>query len=586
VALPQFPGQAPSSVILDNSKGLAAGWSSLLAPNFSSALRYGFTRAGHEETGAQDAPFVSFRGISTLGATTTGLTAIVPVHQVEEDLFWSKRQHEIRFGGVVRLIRNRTVDFKPSFPSGSVVFGWLLDAGASVQPPDVGAAFRPAFRTAAIDLLGPVTYTNVTYNYTTSGQLLPFGTPKPRTFGQEEYNAYAADTWRVSKALTITAGLLYSLAPPVYETHGYQVSPMTNLGEWFATRAMLADTGRSQALAGPLSFALANSAAGRPLYESQNRNFSPRLAIAWSPQASSGLSKLLFGGPGKTSVRAGGGIFYDLFGMSLARSFDSSAPGLSREFQSSPTSLSAAARFTGYHQIPAGSLPPAPPGGFPYTPPATGDYSFALASSIDQNIKQPYAINLNFSIGREFDGGLFVQGSYVGRLSRRSLLITDLTQPTNLRDPKSGITYWQAVNELAAAARAGQPTSQIKPNAFWEQLYPQFQSQGLTATQAVYEQVITSFPTDITTGLALIDEFCLPGCGALGPNAMFNAQYAALYAYRSLGSGSFHSMQISVRKRFSGGLLFDLNYSLARSIDLTSAAENEFPRLGTGENAR
>ena len=53
-------------------------------------------------------------------------------------------------------------------------------------------------------------------------------------------------------------------------------------------------------------------------------------------------------------------------------------------------------------------------------------------------------MNMDFSIGREFKGGFFVQGSYVGRLSRRSLISDDIAMPTNLKDSKSGMTYFQA----------------------------------------------------------------------------------------------------------------------------------------------
>ena len=57
---------------------------------------------------------------------------------------------------------------------------------------------------------------------------------------------------------------------------------------------------------------------------------------------------------------------------------------------------------------------------------------------------------------------------------------------------------------------------------------------------------------------------------------MFNAQYASLFAYRSLGKGNYHAMQWVVRKKFSSGLQFDLNYTWAKSIDLTSSAESDF----------
>ncbi|MGL1622412.1 hypothetical protein ACSTG8_23405, partial [Vibrio parahaemolyticus] len=67
-------------------------------------------------------------------------------------------------------------------------------------------------------------------------------------------------------------------------------------------------------------------------------------------------------------------------------------------------------------------------------------------------------------------------------------------------------TYWQAVNELAAASRANVPTSQIKPNPFWEHFFPGWAGGGLSATQAIYENELKYYPTDITSALLDLDE--------------------------------------------------------------------------------
>ena len=572
--VPQFPGQSSATSGLDHSKGLATGLTSLISSSLVSTFRYGLTRYGHEDTGVQNAPYVSFRGLSTLNATTTGLTRIIPVHQFSEDLAWTKGKHDVRFGGVARIIRNKSTNFETAYPSGQTTYSYLAGTGASLKPADLSSSFSTSYRAAAVNLLGPVDFATATYNYDLQGNVQAFGTPVKRTYGAEEYELYATDTWRMKKSFTVTYGLRYSLAPPIYETNGYQVSPTIDLGNWFYQRGNLANAGQSQALAGPVSFILASSPGGKPLYETQKKNFSPRLAMSYSPQGDSGLTKALFGGPGKTSIRAGFGMFYDLFGMSIMRNFDSSAPGLSTNLQTpASANLATQPRFSGYNVIPAGVIPGAPKGGFPYTAPSDPDTGFAIANSIDQHIKQPYTMNMNLSIGREFGKGWFLQGSYVGRLSRRSIGITDLAQPTNIKDPKSGQTYFDAVNALAYQSRQGTLTSAIKAQPFFENFFSKYAGGGLTATQQIYDQELSSYPTDITSALLDIDELC-DVCSNGGPNSMFNAQYASLFAYRSVGKGYYHSMQWSVRKRL-GGLLFDLNYTLAKSIDLTSSAESD-----------
>jgi hypothetical protein len=56
---------------------------------------------------------------------------------------------------------------------------------------------------------------------------------------------------------------------------------------------------------------------------------------------------------------------------------------------------------------------------------------------------------------------------------------------------------------------------------------------------------------------------------------MYNAQYVALTAFRTIGSGNYHAFQTTLRKRFSGGVQFDLNYTLSKCIDLGSTRESD-----------
>ena len=439
---PQFPGQPASSVTLDNSKGLAAGWISIIKSNLISSFHYGFTREGHQTTGVLSAPYVTLTGIATPDATTTGLTNIIPVHQFSEDLSWNHGRHDIRFGGLARLINNNSINYAGVYPSGSTSEGGLAGVGTSLEPSDLASSFNVSFRTIAVDLLGPVASVTATYHYLLNGQVQPFGSPVTRDFVQNEYEGYVNDNWRVTNHLTVNLGVRYSLAPPVREANGYQVSPTVDLADWFEERGNLANAGLSQTGAPPVSFILANSPGGRPLYDASKTNFSPRIALAYSPEGRSGLSKFFFGGPGQTSIRAGFGTFYDLFGMSLMSELNSDAPGLATQIKTPSTQpLATTPRFENYTTIPATLLPTAPAGGFPYTPATGGQYGFTSTNSIDQDIKQPYTMNSNLSIGRQFAHGIFVQGSYVMRLSRRSLAVEDLATPTNLKDPVSGMTY-------------------------------------------------------------------------------------------------------------------------------------------------
>ncbi len=103
---------------------------------------------------------------------------------------------------------------------------------------------------------------------------------------------------------------------------------------------------------------------------------------------------------------------------------------------------------------------------------ATAPNAFAIINSQDDQLKFPYTMNMNFAVSREFKGGFFVQGAYVSRLARRSLTSEDIAMPTNLRDPSSGMRYFEAATQLALLARANTPTAQVPKIPFWENMFP------------------------------------------------------------------------------------------------------------------
>ena len=567
---PEFPGQPPASVSLDNSKGIAVGYTAALKPNLVSTLRYGFTRYGGETTGVLSGNYAYFRSLAPIYANTTDSVRIIPSHTVSEDLAWVHGSHDIHFGGVARFIFNKSSTLGGTYSDAYGNASWMLNTGKELQPADLASSFRTSETYAMVAVLGLLPEGDAHYNYNVDGSTLASGAPIVRDFRNNEYEWYVGDTWRVTRNFTLTAGLRHSIMPPVYEANGIQTSSIPGLDAWLAQRDGLAMVGAPQSLASPVSYVLANSAQGRSLYPDHLKNFAPRLSVAYSPHAAGGIGKFLFGGEGKTSIRAGWGMFYDLYGQGIAQEYAGSALGFSTSL-SNPAGIQSAItspRYTGFYNIPAGLLPAAPPGGFPQVQPQ----NFQITNSIDPSIKPPYTMNMNFSIGREFGHGWFVQGAYVGRLSRRSLAQRDVAEPTNLKDPKSGQTYFQAAQLLATQNNANVPVASVQKIPFWEDLFPGLAGGGLTATQQAYK-IYGNYAPDYTSALVQIDQACSPSCSIYGPYALFNSQYSALETTSSVGKGAYHAMQWTVRKRMSSSLTLDFNYTLSKSEDLGSSAE-------------
>jgi hypothetical protein len=131
-------------------------------------------------------------------------------------------------------------------------------------------------------------------------------------FGRREF--YAQDTWRIRPNLTLDFGVRYQFFVPPYDRDDrigsfdpalYDRSRIT-----CTTPACTAFTLSSDQLNG-IGIAGTTSRFGRSIVPADKNNFSPRVGVAWSPSFESGFGKFIFGGPTKSVVRAGYGLYYD-----------------------------------------------------------------------------------------------------------------------------------------------------------------------------------------------------------------------------------------------------------------------------------
>ncbi len=597
--LPQFPGEPAASVTLANNKGLAAGSTDVFGPNLVSTFRYGFTRVGNQTTGVLTSNYEWFRGISTPNAVSTGTTRIIPVHNISEDLAWIKGAHSLRFGGTALLISNQSASLSNSYSSASSNPSWLAGSGSDLTGAlNIASGDQVNFEYAAAALIGVEAQGTGAYNYMVDGTVIPPGAPVLRNFTNHEGELYVQDTWKVTHNLTMTYGLRYALQPAVYEANGQQASTNIAFGDWLSQRVNLANQGLSQNSVSPITFIPANSSGGRGIYPN-HYNWQPRIGLAYSPTASDGISKLLFGGPGKTSIRVGAGFYYDMIGQPLAQTFSNTQFGLSSSLSNpaNVTTLSAAPRYTTFYTVPGVLVPPTPKGGLPVTYPSSGSGSFAITNSIDDQLKAPYTMNLDFSVSRDFGHGWFVQGAYVGRLSRHSLIQRDLAEPVDLVDPKSGQDYFTAMSQLGSLLDyQGVTIANLPKIPFFEDMWSTAATGGFTATQ-IWGLDYHGDPTrsikansnagDFTNTLNNADNAANCGkstvlsssgrvsqmaCGIYGPWMIFNPQFSALSANSSLGKSDYHAMQWTIRKNMKG-MVMDLNYTWSKSVDLASTTE-------------
>ena len=109
---------------------------------------------------------------------------------------------------------------------------------------------------------------------------------------------FAQDSWRVKPSLTFNYGLRYEISTPYYDTQNKTETIIPGVQS-------VVFPGAPQGWLVP-----GDPGVPRTLAPIKYNAFSPRLGLAYSPTATDGLLGALFGGPGRTSIRAGFGIYF------------------------------------------------------------------------------------------------------------------------------------------------------------------------------------------------------------------------------------------------------------------------------------
>jgi hypothetical protein len=586
----QFPGQGPSSQLVDNTKGMTFGDTWTISSNLVNDIRYGYIRQGYGQSGVGSGDYVDFRYIATQTAETRSTISIVPVNNIVDNFNWTKGKHSLQFGVNWRLIhQNRSSDAN-SYNSASTNPQWL-DSTEPLDPSTLGTGldmvdggFTESYKIAFANIVGTVPSVTNQYNYQvtspTGGTLLADGAPISRHFSANEYEGYAQDQWRATSALTITFGLRYTVLQTPWETKGQEVTPTTNTDAFYKQRETSAQQG---IIYEPdLSFAPAGKYYNKPgFYAKSKNNFAPRFALAYAANA-------------KTSLRFGAGMYYDHFGEALINVFDQNGEfGLSSS-KTNPAntySIESAPRFTGRRNFPFSNGVGAPNTTFPYTYPEGTEQ---ISWGIDNKLKTPYTEAFDLSVQRELPGGLTLETAYVGRLGRHLLSQLDLAEPTDFVDTQGGGDYYSAGTQLSKLANATGDnqfaTAQTIP--YFEDIFPFmannsaanlydnngnliYSGLGKSATQNIYtdEWAPNMEGLGATTSLSDIDYTCNYGCPVGYVSKFWQPQFDSLFSLSTIGMSYYNALEITLKHANSHGFQGEVSYTFSKSIDFSSDAE-------------
>ncbi len=234
-----------------------------------------------------------------------------------------------------------------------------------------------------------------------------------RGFRTRELDFFFQDTWRVRPNFTLNYGMRYEFKGVPFEVNG-QLSTLVDQDPSSFTPT------------GGFVFKLVgkNSGGTSNLYNDDYNNFAPRFGFNYSPDWSDGFISELTGGPGRTSIRGGYGIFYDrVFGNLFSNA--SGNPPFQRDFTDFPGDF-----VNAVHRPPTQVASPIVNGSFRDFG-FTGDFIFPVIFALPGNnqfqskFANPITQAWNFGFQRQLGNNLLIEADYVGNKGNNLLRVLD-----------------------------------------------------------------------------------------------------------------------------------------------------------------
>jgi hypothetical protein len=320
-------------------------------------------------------PRLGFAGGLTVGFSPNGPTTLINnTFSTTDTVSWTKGRHGLKFGGGYTPYQNNTVyDF---FVNGEFdFFGSDTAVGSGNDLADF--------------ILG------------LPDEYFQFG-EAPSNIRNHNVYGFAQDEWRAMPNLTLTLGLRYEYSSPKLDTRGRSFSL-----KYGAQSTVFPNAPKGLLFPGD---------AGAPVGANfpDKNDWAPRFGFAWDPFKD-----------GRTSLRGGFGVFYDILKGEDNLQFNGQAPFFGFVDLFLNQGLDAfSAPFTN-----TGESNP-----FPSRPPARNiDFSFACGGAcggggvyfVDPNLRTPYTYQYNLSLQRELVRNFTLEASYVGSTSRKLTVLVD-----------------------------------------------------------------------------------------------------------------------------------------------------------------
>jgi hypothetical protein len=535
-----FTGTADTALVTDSGNALGTN------PDFGLHSGLGPTKEG--------VPFISVGGGFSIGNNFNGqLPQIGNTFQFSDNYSKIIGSHSLKFGGDVRYQKfDQLLYFDVN---GDMSF---LSSTSSPQGNDLG--FSDAYPNYLLGL----------------GNSFIQGSAQHELVRSTSLYLFAQDSWKIKPNLTLNYGLRWEMN-----------TPLTDIGK----RVQTFRPGQTSVIypctlppTNPLfvagSVTDCNTAGVTPvglvfpgdknvpsaLTNTYYKGFAPRLGLNWSPNWKDGLLGALVGGPGKSSISAGFGIFYNPIEQLVLEQFSAEPPFGGSNFISGPLLQ------TPYVDQSGGVFPNPfngilnPPRGQPI------DWSqfrpMTFFGQFPANLRLQYSDQYNLTFKRQLPGEVLFQIGYVGSQGHRLLASYEI----NVGNP----TTCNQLNTILGPNTCGPfgedsaytiPAGTVIPAGGFQLPY-NAGSGGLTVPAGVLANPIT---------LVGLRQFSSPLCQPLtgtGCPSDGTPVFSGIFTENTVAKSNYNSLQVLLQKNFSHGLQFQASYTLSKTMDNASSFES------------
>lgn len=421
---------------------------------------------------------------------------------------------------------------------------------------------------------------------------------------------FAQDSWKIKPNLTLNYGLRWELNTP-YVDSGNRLQTFrpgqqtTQYPCWLSasSAASLGTTPGSCDANNPTAIADGNYAYSptglvfpndkgvpRGLTSTYYHAFAPRIGLAYSPSWKDGFLGKLTGGPGKSTIRGGYGIFYNPMEQLVLEQFSAEPPfgvsaSLSNPMFNTP--------YIGQNGVQAPNnaggvitQTPSTPCFDPAGPAGCVDWSLfrpiLLFGEFQPHLKTQYAEQYNLTIERQLTSDMLLRVAYVGTQAHHLLASQDLDYGNSQTcldinsipgqscgtfgsdssysfTVPAGMTFHMPYIPGGPAGTPDIPCPYLNPH----------NPSGCT---------IVGAPGGTPITLVGLRPYSSPNCNPFtggGCPADGVPIFSNIFSENTVANSNYNGLQISVEKNFSHGLLFQASYTFSKAIDQGASFENE-----------